>query len=200
MNKGKQKLGLLAASIISVSLLSASSAMAADKVIVVPLNISGKAGVGTVTTTVGGSAWLPHNLSPQTVERYITNTTVSGDGLMVLGVSAPASFDGVAYGLESAEICVRVTGSGYVDKIQIYRTDTATSYTLMIEDETDRTADGCYTYLVGGSVNKGIGIALWLSGGGEVRIEGTTFTWTESAAVPGVVKSTATMTENSNNM
>lgn len=138
---------------------------------------------GTIVTTVGGVAWLPHSSAPSSIERAISNVRVSGDGAMVLGVNAPASFDGVEYGLESIEICVDVSSPGYLNEVAVFRTDSATETPQILDDSTDRTVDGCYVYPVGKSVAKGAGIFLDLSGGGDVRIEGTTLTWTRDAFV-----------------
>jgi len=138
---------------------------------------------GTIVTTVGGVAWLPSNSPPSSVDRFTSGVRVSGNGSMVLGVNAPASFDGVEYGLESIEICVDVSSPGFLDRVSMFRTDSATVWPKILDDDTDRTLDGCYVYPVGMSVAKGAGIRLELSGGGLVRIEGTTLTWTRDAFI-----------------
>ncbi len=138
---------------------------------------------GTIVTTAGGAAWLPYLSAPSTITRVISAVAVSGDGSMVLGVNAPASFDGVEYGLESIEVCVDVTSPGYLDLVKMYRTDEATAASAIMDDTTNRTTDGCYVYPVGKSLARGAGIYLVLSGGGTVRIEGTTLTWTRDAFV-----------------
>jgi len=138
---------------------------------------------GTIETTVGGVAWLPHDSAPTSIDRFVSGVRVSGDGDMVVGVNAPASFNGVEYGLESIELCVDVSSGGFVTLVEMYRTDTATETPQILSDATDRTTDGCYLYPVGKSVAKGAGIYMVLSGGGTVRIEGTTLTWTRDAFV-----------------
>jgi hypothetical protein len=157
---------------LSVFVVISASAQQ-NKVVVVPIKSAG--GVGTVITTVGGAAWLPHHQSPTTVTRYVTGVSVSGDGSMVLGVNAPTSFNGIEYGLESIEICVYMVPPGYLDRVEIYN-----SSSMIFADERDQTTDGCYTYPVGEYLGKGGGVYLLLNGGGEVRIQGTTFTWKKS--------------------
>ncbi|MGW8161472.1 MAG: hypothetical protein ACWGN1_04420 [Desulfobulbales bacterium] len=167
--------GLLIHIVITVFFMHASFALAADKVVVVPL--SSNSSPGTVITTVGPEAWLPHTGNPTTVDRFIGRVAVSGDGKMVLGVNAPASINGVEFGLESVEICIGVTAPGYLDQFAVVRTNSAANVSTILADVTERTADGCYVYHVGETTGKGIGIILTLLGGGEIDIYGTTFTW-----------------------
>ncbi len=174
--KQAQKKGLVWG-LALLSLVSATAVMAEDKVVIIPMGSGGSSGVGTVVTTVGPETCLPHYYSPTTVERYISGVEVSGNGAMVLGVNAPASIDGVAYGLSTIEICFDVTAPGYLDSISIYRTDSATSQPKIFYNDTNRTTDGCYTYTVNQSTGKGAGALLVFAGGGTIRIEGATFTW-----------------------
>ncbi|MFH2123617.1 MAG: hypothetical protein ABIJ50_09080 [Pseudomonadota bacterium] len=182
-----------------LSLLSATAVMAEDKVVVIPM---GSSGVGTVVTSISGESWFAHNSSPTTVSRYVTTVLVSGDGKMVLGgLHAPASIDGVAYGLETIELCVDVTAPGYLDYITVYRHDSATSAPVIMANSTARTTDGCYIYPVNASTGKGVGIILSFAGGGDIRINGTTFTWKKltalaaSAAPAGPASAEATSAE-----
>lgn len=115
---------------------------------------------------------------------------MSGDGAMVPGVNAPGSFNGVEYGLESVEICILVeSGSAFLTHIEMFRTNTAASPERILDDPTDRTATGCYVHQVGKSVGRGAGIALQLAGGGLVRINGATLTWTTDAFVTSTLSS-----------
>jgi hypothetical protein len=141
---------------------------------------------GTIVTTMGPEGWLPHTSTPpSTVGRYISQVTVSGDGYMVHGLNAPASFNGVEYGLASVEVCVQFLSGAYLDLVTVFRTDGADSSGSILADSTNRTATGCYAYKVGQSLNKGGGMFLDFKGGGTALIRGTTLTWTTDAAVLG---------------
>jgi hypothetical protein len=139
---------------------------------------------GTIVTTTGGTAWLSHNSAPSTVNRWISGTEFSGDGSVVLSLTAPTEFDGVAYGLKEFELCHIVVSPGFVDSVSVYRTNAgSTSATLLLSDGTNQTTTGCTTYAVNRAPGAGIGIFASLNGGGTVRLEGVSATWTTDADI-----------------
>lgn len=140
---------------------------------------------GTIVTTTGGTAWLEHSLPPSTVGRNGVDTTVSGNGRMVMGLTAPNSVGGVEYGLASIELCiVRFSGVAYVTNVSVTRQNGTGGASTMLADETDISASGCYVYNVGGSPDKGIGIIALTAGSASntIRLGSVTATWTTAAA------------------
>lgn len=141
---------------------------------------------GTIVTTTGGTAWMPHSLPPSTVGRNTVDTTVSGNGRMVLALTAPAFVDGVEYGLESFEICIqKFSGAAYVTNLTVTAQNDTGGSSTVISDGTDIDTGGCYTYAVGGSSNQGMGLVALTDGGTDtIRLGSVTATWTTSAATP----------------
>lgn len=139
---------------------------------------------GTIVTTTAGTGWLEHSLEPSTVGRNVTSTTVSGDGMMVLPLTAPTTIGGVAYNLESIEFCVtRYSGSAYVTHVTASRmNDDGTSTTVLTE--TDDFSSGCHTFDVGGaSAGMGIGFLAETDGSAvnTIRLGSVRATWTASS-------------------
>lgn len=140
---------------------------------------------GTIETTMGGTAWLPHGTAPTTVSRTSITTSVSGNGMMVISLDGPASIGGVDYGLESVEMCLqRYGGSAVVNLVTAQRQNDDGTSTTVLSDNTERSATGCYTYTVGSPAGIGISLLARTAGpaGNNIRLGAVKATWTTDAA------------------
>jgi hypothetical protein len=125
---------------------------------------------GTIVTSIDGSGWLAHNTSPTTVQRFLTNTRFSGDGVALLPLVAPSQVSGVSYGLASLQICYATSGGGFIDQLNVYRTNSAAVPTAAYVDNTNRTTSGCYSVAPNAAAQEGMGLALILGGGAAARV------------------------------
>jgi hypothetical protein len=142
---------------------------------------------GTIVMTTGGTAWLAHTLPPTTIGRNVIDTTVSGDGRMVLPLTGPASVNGVEYGLESFEFCLqKFSGAAYVTRLSVTAANSTGGSATVMDDPTDRDTPGCYTYDVGSAAGQGMAIIAQMDGGSgdTIRLGSVTTTWTTDAATP----------------
>ena len=128
---------------------------------------------------------MPHTIAPTTVGRNVTDTTVSGDGRMVMSLSAPTVIDGVEYGLASFELCIqKFIGAAYVTGVRVNAADASGGSVNLVNATKDLTETGCYTYNVGGAAGHGIGIVAETDGSGSatIRLGSVKATWTTAAA------------------
>lgn len=140
---------------------------------------------GTIVTTTGGSAWLPHTLAPSVIGRNVTDVTVSGNGRMVMSLTAPTTIDGVEYGLESFDMCItKFSGAAFVTDVFVSRQNDNGTSTTILDDQTDISTTGCYTYSVGAPAGMGISFVAETSGSASntIRLGSIKATWTTTAA------------------
>ena len=141
---------------------------------------------GTIVTTTGGTAWMEHSLAPSTVGRNVIDTNVSGDGRMVMSMTAPTTIGGVDYGLASFEMCIQNFGSAaaFVTNVSVAAANDTGGSSTILNDNTDISAPGCYTYTVGAAAGHGIGIVVQTDGSASdtIRLGSVKATWTTAAA------------------
>lgn len=140
---------------------------------------------GTIVTTTGGTAWMPHTTAPTTVDRNTVNTTVSGDGRVVMSITAPTIIDGVEYGLASFELCLqKFGGAAYLTNISVTVANASGAGQQVLNATKDLSETGCYTYNVGAAAGHGIGIVAQTAGSAvdTIRLGSIKATWTTAAA------------------
>ncbi len=140
---------------------------------------------GTIVTTKGGTAWQPHTSAPSIVGRNVVDTTVSGNGMMIIALNAPTTIGGVEYGLETIEMCMqKFSGAAFVTRVSAARQNADGTATTILSDATDRSATGCYTYSVDAMAGMGIGFLAETTGSASntVRLGTVRATWTTAAA------------------
>ena len=164
-----------------------SSAKAVDADLLDGIDSSGFLQSGTIVTTTGGAAWLAHNSAPTTITRWVSGTEFSSDGVVVMALAAPTTVGTLVYGLHEFELCYSVSGGGFVNVVEAFRTnESSTSGASLLFDGTDQTTTGCTIYSVDRAAGAGVGIAVTLGGGGTVRLEGVKATWTNTANLASV--------------
>ncbi len=137
---------------------------------------------GTVRTTIGGSQWQAWNTT--NANRFISGTEFDGNGAAVLGLIGPKEIGGHSYGLAELRICYRAPNTGFITEISVYRTNPDASADPVFIDGTDRTADSeCIVVSPGVAAEEGLGVYVDLSGGGTVRLEGATATWSSGVSL-----------------
>lgn len=140
---------------------------------------------GTIVTTTAGTAWLEHALPPTTVGRNVIDTTVTGDGRMVMPLTAPTTVDGVEYGLASFEMCIQKgLGAAFVTNVGANAADASGGSDQILNATKDLTETGCVTYNVGAAAGHGIGILVETDGSAVdyIRLGSIKATWTTAAA------------------
>jgi hypothetical protein len=140
---------------------------------------------GTIVTTTGGTAWQEHILTPTVAHRNGNDAEVSGDGLMVLPLTAPTTIAGVEYGLASFELCIaRFGGAAFVTRITVSAANDSGGSNTILNDLTDISTTGCYTYTVGAAAGNGISIIAQTDGSASdtIRLGAVKATWTTAAA------------------
>lgn len=135
------------------------------------IDSSGFLKVGTIVTSVLGTASLEHFDPPTTVTRTASYVHVSGDGSMVLPLPAAAAVSGVTYRLASLQVCIgEVAGGGYITYLAIERSASNGSVATAFEDLTDRTSVGCFSITPNVGVGQGLGIYIDTQGGAGAAI------------------------------
>lgn len=120
---------------------------------------------GFITTGNGGTGWLEHASPPSTVSRNGVDTTVSGDGMMVLPLTGPTSINGVTYELRMIDFCfTKFSGDAYIDNVAVYRQNVNASSTTIMNASLDRSLTGCWIYEVRDLVNQGASIVVKTGG------------------------------------
>lgn len=140
---------------------------------------------GSIVTTTGGTAWMPHTTAPTTVNRNTVDTTVSGDGRVVMSLTAPTVIDGVEYGLASFELCIqKFSGAAYLTNVSANAANASGGSTQILNATKDLSETGCYTYNVGAAAGHGIGIVAQTDGSDSdtIRLGSVKATWTTAAA------------------
>jgi len=138
---------------------------------------------GAVEMTASGNAWMGHESTPAT--RFGAATSFPGSGAAVISLPGPVAIDGVAYGLESFELCIITFATGYVDQVGVIAIN---AFDATVDDDqynittdtTDRTT-GCHTYTVNSQVGQGIGLQVGFAGGGTVELYAVRSVWTTAA-------------------
>jgi len=142
---------------------------------------------GDIVTGTDGHNWTGWGSSvPSLLENWMGFTAASSDGYVGIGLTAPASVDGVEYGLKSVEVCYEALSPGFIANTRVYGSMADLSVPNLAVDETDRTTEGCYTVTVNTVVPYGASIGVTLAGGatGIVNLYGVRSTWTPAAYLP----------------
>jgi hypothetical protein len=140
---------------------------------------------GTIVTTTGGTAWQEHILRPTVAHRNGNDTEVSGDGVMVLPLTAPTNIAGVEYGLASFELCIaRFGGTAFVTRVTVAAANDTGGNDTILSDLTDISATGCYSYEVGAAAGHGVSVIAQTDGSASqtIRLGSIKATWTPAAA------------------
>jgi hypothetical protein len=142
---------------------------------------------GDIVMATDGHNWTTWGSDePSTLENWMAYTVASTDGPVGIGLTAPASVDGIRYGLESVEVCYEALSPGFITSTYVYGSPADLVVSTLANDGTDRTTDGCYTVTVNTVVPYGAGIGVTLVGGatGFVNLFGVRSTWTPEAYLP----------------
>ena len=133
---------------------------------------------GSVVTSIGGGSWQEHSGAvPSAGFRNPVETAYSGDGWAVLAMVAPSEIGGDAYHLATLQICMFVSGGGYLDHLYLFRTASNAAIPLVFDDGTDRTTSGCYSVAPNVTAGEGLGLQVNLAGGGQVILGSVKTTW-----------------------
>ena len=117
-----------------------------------------------------------------TVEHFATGVRIAGAGSTVVGIEGPARMGTVNYGLKSIEYCIGEVAAGSpVSYVSVY-TEGA-SAALIVTDNTDRTANGCYVVVVNSTASTSYDVIINKSGAGDLRIQGIRSTWAPSSSI-----------------
>lgn len=139
----------------------------------------------TVVLSTPNTAWTPNQGSPPSSGgAFIDASQFSADGTIQLGLPTPALIGGTTFGLESLEVCYRVSESpGFLGNIAIRRGTEGTA-THAFVDDTDRTSSSwdCFTVEPDLLPGKGLTLVVSLHGGGTVLVGNVTATWTSDVA------------------
>lgn len=138
---------------------------------------------GEVEMTASGNVWMGHESTPAT--RFGAATSFPGSGAAVISLPGPVAIDGVAYGLESFELCMIRFATGYVDQVSVIAINafdaTVNDDQYIVTTDTTNRTTGCYTYTVNSQVGQGIGLQVDFAGGGTVELYAVRSVWTTAA-------------------
>jgi hypothetical protein len=160
---------------------AADTAGDADMIGGVPLE--GLVQHGEITMRHSTSDLIPNWLGgPSTITAFAGGNSVTGDGIVNIALSGPAMIGAVDYGLASIEFCIdEVNAGAYVTRVEVLGTP---PYRYVAIDDTDRTADGCYTLTVNASGDEAYDMTMFFDGGGTLRVSGIQSTWAPAAGLP----------------
>jgi hypothetical protein len=149
---------------------------------------------GPVVMTTSGNSWLAHGQNAPVVpyERWGTETTFFVPTRAVISLTGPAEINGVAYGLESFDLCV-ITTSNFVSSVSVTGID---SFGPDVNDDqyldvffeafpSPGLTTGCHTFTVNAPVGQGAGLMVEVTDigdGSPVTFASVKSVWTPEAA------------------
>jgi len=124
-----------------------------------------------------------------TIGYFATGVRVTGSGSAVVGIEGPARMGTVNYGLKSIEYCVsEVIAGSPINYISVYKE--GLSPDLVVTDNTDRTADGCFVVVVNSAASTSYDVIINKTGAGALRLNGIRSTWAPSSTIEAPLAAT----------
>jgi hypothetical protein len=110
---------------------------------------------------------------------------LNGTGFANMPLDGPAQLGGVKYGLDSITYCLDILLAGpIVNAVTVSGSTNLFAPVVTATDETDRTADGCFSVNVGDPNSTSFIIAWNFTGGpGDLRIVSVTSSWAPASTI-----------------
>jgi hypothetical protein len=138
---------------------------------------------GEIVMSHGAGAFGNPPASVQVFGHSFAN--LNGTGFANMPLDGPAQLGGVKYGLDSITYCLDILLAGpIVNAVTVSGSTNLFAPVVTATDETDRTADGCFSVNVGDPNSTSFIIAWNFTGGpGDLRIVSVTSSWAPASTI-----------------